>query len=273
MATKKKKEEVPLHLENFGGTKMEQLHTLYQKWHGCKKCVLSDFRTDADGNPFDEITFGDGNADTAQVLIVGEAPGEEEERTGVPFVGPSGKLLNQILAHVSDDTGIQDLSKWYDKASRTKDNIQQFHETVTEWRRKDFFMTNVVACRPPENRSPTNVEVKACYERLYNIVYIVDPLVIIAVGKTAIEALVRKTTEITKVRGNIFEIPLPGRVGPVFYPVIPVLHPSFLLRVADWKEENGFYAKTVQDFITAMRTLDFLRNTHFGVPYPQRAAR
>lgn len=203
-------------------------------------------------------------------MLVGEAPGEEEERTGIPFYGPSGQLLNQMLALVSDDPGIQELSAWYDKAPRTKENVRRFHTGVHEWRQKEFFITNVVCCRPPENRQPTNPEIKGCSERLRAMINIVDPLVIITIGKTALEALVHKVTEITQKRGQLHEIETKGRVIPVKYPVMPILHPSYLLRKADWKVKDGDYSKTVKDLYKAMRLKDELLFHYFGTPVPHR---
>lgn len=253
----------------ISGSKEEQLKQLFDQWYGCTKCMLGDFRQDAIGNPSKEICFADGNPD-ANVMIIGEAPGEEEEATSIPFVGQSGKLLNQILAQVSDDTGIKELAKWYSKASRTKDNVNYFHEKVFEWRRKEFFITNVVSCRPEDNRTPTPVEIKACWDRLAQMIYIVDPMIIISCGKTAIETLLHKSVEITKDRGKMFDITIPGRVGRVTYPTMAILHPSALLRKADWGVRGGDYDKTRGDVLAAMRVVDGLRRRYFGTLIPVR---
>lgn len=261
MAKAKKEEAVPLpYLEGDGD---EQLQGLYGQWYACSKCPLHVER------PGPDVVFGEGKA-KARILLVGEAPGEEEERTGIPFHGPSGQLLNQMLALVSDDLEVQEISKWYDKAARTKENVRRFHEVVAEWRKKEFFITNVVCCRPPENRQPTNPEIKSCSERLRAIINIVDPLVIISIGKTALEALVHRVTEITQKRGQLHEIEVMGRVMPVKYPVMPILHPSYLLRKADWKVKDGDYAKTVKDLYKAMRLKDELMLHNFGTPIPER---
>lgn len=259
---KAKKEEIA-QLPLLQGDNNQKLLQLYDSWYACNRCTLHETR------PTPDVVFGDGNANS-RIMLIGEGPGEEEERGGIPFIGPSGQLLNQMLALVSDDTGIQELSAWYDKAPRTKENVKKFHEGVYEWRKEEFFITNVVCCRPPENRQPSNPEIKACSERLRMMIYTVDPLVIVTIGKTALEALLHRQAEITQKRGQIYEIDVMGRLGPVKYPVMPILHPSYLLRKADWKNRDGDYAKTVKDLYKAMRLKDELMLHNFGAPIPQR---
>lgn len=263
MAKAKKKVEEIVPLPVLQGTGEQKMHQLYDAWYGCSKCLLSDTR------PSGDIVFADGNPN-ARVMLIGEGPGEEEERTGIPFMGPSGQLLNQMLALISDDLGIQELSAWYDKAPRTKDNVRTFHDRVYEWRKNEFFITNIVCCRPPENRQPSNPEAKACFERLRMMIYTVDPMVIVTIGKTALETLLRHQAEITQKRGQLHEIDISGRIGKVRFPVMPILHPSYLLRKADWKVKDGDYAKTLKDLYKALRLKDELMLRFFGTPIPQR---
>lgn len=266
----KTKVEILPPLYNFQGTKIEQLQQIYNQWYDCKRCLLHTFRRNPDGSPLPDIVFGDGNPD-AKVMIVGEAPGEEEEATSYPFSGPSGRLLDMILGRVSDDTGIQELFEWYKKVRHTEVNQNHFHEKLREWRHQEFFITNTVSCRPPDNRIPTPHEVKACWERLVNIIYVVDPWLVIASGKTALEALTRKKNEITKKRGTIFEIELPGRVTHTYkIPVMATLHPSYLLRQADWNSKTGTYMQTLRDFMDAMRIVDNRKFRDLGIPIPHR---
>jgi uracil-DNA glycosylase family 4 len=266
--TKKVQEEATLH--SFQGTKMERLKQLWEQyWYGCSRCILHTFRRGDNGEPFPDIVFGDGNPD-AKIMIVGEAPGAEEDVCGIPFVGPAGKLLNQILASVSDDPGIQELYKWYSSIRHTKENIDHFHEKMLEWRRQEFFITNTVACRPPDNRTPTHPEVKACWERLLNIIDIVDPWLIIASGKSAVEVLVHRQIEITKKHGEIFDVEIPGHLTTYKKPVMATLHPSYLLRQADWKNKKGSFMQTVHDYLQAMRFVDGLKLHHLGTPIPKR---
>jgi uracil-DNA glycosylase len=259
---KKEAKVYPLHVLP-GQTNGERLQFLYTDWYNCQRCELAHERRGPD------ITFAIGNPN-AKIMIIGEAPGEEEERTSIPFVGPAGQLLNQLLAATSDDEGIQDLWKWYCKIRHSQDNTKYFHEKLLEWREREFFITNIVACRPPENRTPIKPEIEACWERVYNMIYTIDPWIILTLGKTAIEAVLKKTVEITQKRGQIYDIHLPGRLVDTTYPAFALLHPSFLLRVADWGVQNGFYSKTVGDLRQAMQTYDQLRNKYTGAPMPKR---
>lgn len=247
-----------------GETKQDKLQALYDQWFNCTRCYLGEIRGGED------IVFGLGNPE-ADVLIVGEAPGEEEERSLTPFVGASGRLLNQLLASISDDEEIKQEYINFCKGRRTKEMENKFHEKVQEWRYNEFFITNAVACRPPENATPTPAALKACWERLWNIIYVVDPLLIIVCGSTALQAVTRKQVlRITEKQGQVFDASYDGRFGKLTYPVMPVLHPSFLLRTADWKDDKGNYARTMKNLKSAMQLVDFLRNHHYGTPTPKR---
>jgi DNA polymerase len=264
----KKEEKTPLH--SFTGTKMDQLKQLWDSgWYGCKRCSLCETRTGKNGDLSDDIVFADGNPE-AKIMFVGEAPGEEEAARGIPFVGASGRLMNQILATVSDDTGIQELFRWINTGRHNSDDQEHFHKMMLEWRQKEFFFTNVVACHPIDNRVPTNAEIKACWERVLNIIYIVDPWLIIASGKTAIEVLVRKKIEVTKMRGHIFDVEIQGHLTSYRVPAIATLHPSYLLRQADWKEKGGTYMQTVRDYMEAMVYVDRMKNLYHGTAIPHR---
>lgn len=254
-------------------TKSERLKILFDQWYGCRKCQLGIEKELSIESQ--EIVFGEGNPD-AHVLIVGEAPGEEEEACSIPFIGKSGQLLNQILAMTSDDKRLRDSQEEFSKITRRTTNagrtaLKEIQDAWVEWRDTQFFITNAVACRPQENRTPNYIEIKACWERLWNIIYIVDPLVIIGAGNSAMSALLQKVqVQITKMRGVVFDAVHEGLLGQVRYPVVPIYHPSYLLRKADWNSPGGDFAKTVEDVRKALRLLDFLRNKNFGTPIPQR---
>jgi DNA polymerase len=176
---------------------------------------------------------------------------------------------------VSDDP---DIRIAYDEYSRTPRSgpsgekaIKEFHDKVFAWRSAEFFIANAVSCRPPDNRPPTPEEIKICWERLWNIIYIVDPLVIVCCGNSALTAVMGKMkAQITKMRGGIFDVDFRGKVGRIVYPVFPVFHPSYLLRKADFKQKGGDWEKTVADWRRIMRTLDFLRHAHYNTPIPPR---
>lgn len=259
----KPKGDTSLPIYNLTGTKGDQLAQINSMWVGCNKCELSISRVG------DDICFGEGNPN-ADVLIIGESPGEEEDRTGVPFTGPSGILLNKILANISDDPEIRGLCEWAARAPQSAANLKRFNDSVLEWRHREFFLTNAVACRPADNTRPSNPALKTCWERVWNIIQVVDPLLIFVVGSLPAATVMKRPVEVTKVRGQLFDVTYQGRIGNVTYPVIPVLHPSYLLRKADWKVKGGDYEKTIEDWRRGMRTVDFLRNTHRGIPIPKR---
>lgn len=153
---------------------------------GCPRCRLSETRT--------RVVFGEGSA-TAEVVVVGEAPGAEEDRTGRPFVGKAGKLLDLMLASVG-------------------------------FPRETVFICNVLKCRPPANRNPQADEVAACSPYLLRQLELVRPRAIFAVGTFAAQALLGTTTPIGQLRGTVHsyrDIPL-----------VPTYHPAALLRNPAW---------------------------------------
>ena len=163
--------------------KEELLNSLDQKCKLCKACPLHEGRT--------QSVFGEGNSD-AILMFVGEGPGADEDRLGRPFVGKAGQLFDRILASV----GIK---------------------------RQEVYITNVVKCRPPNNRVPTTEEMEACRPFLDAQIAIVNPHIIVTLGSTSTRALLPSATSITKVRGKWFD----WRGG---IRVFPMFHPSFLLR-------------------------------------------
>jgi DNA polymerase len=266
----RKEDEERTHLGAYQGTKEERLHQLYDDWYGCEKCLLASFRAD-DKGPKKDICFAEGNPD-APVMIIGEAPGLEEDITKVPFIGPSGRLLNLILATVSDHPVIKAAFATYNKGRKSNAEKEEFHTIVREWRKQEFFITNVVCCRPPDNRTPTKPEIKACWPRLHNMIDIVDPWLIITSGKAAITTLAKRNIELTKLRGKLVDVEIQGRVTTYKKMVMPTLHPSFLLRTADYKTKNGAYNQTVKDVRSALVYIDNLKNQYFGTPIPDRPA-
>ncbi len=148
----------------------------------CRRCKLCEGR-----NP---IVFGDG-CPRARVMFVGEGPGFEEDRRGLPFVGRAGQLLNQII----EAMGL---------------------------RREEVYIANVVKCRPPENRAPQPDEVAACTPFLFEQIAIIRPQVIVVLGSPAAQALLGRTAGITKIRGTFGEY--------MGIRVMPTFPPAFLLR-------------------------------------------
>jgi len=162
----------------------EAWEALRKEVAGCVKCDLHKSRT--------QTVFGVGNP-RAEIMIIGEAPGAEEDRQGEPFVGRAGKLLNAMLAAVG-------------------------------FAREDVFIANILKCRPPKNRDPKPEEVKSCEPYLRQQIAIVRPKIILALGRVAAQNLLKVDTPIGRMRGRVYEYPEP-RV-----PVVVTYHPAYLLR-------------------------------------------
>jgi DNA polymerase len=149
-------------------------------------CPLRDVRT--------KLVFGAGNAN-ADLMFVGEAPGQQEDLQGLPFVGRAGQLLNQCL----EEIGIQ---------------------------RSDVFITNVICCRPPGNRDPLPDEIEACKPYLYKKIALIEPKVICTLGNFATKLLTGNPAGITKQHGRPQAREVGGRVVQLF----PLFHPAAALR-------------------------------------------
>jgi uracil-DNA glycosylase len=147
--------------------------------------------------------FADGNPE-APVMIIGEAPGADEDRIGRPFVGRAGQLLDRMLAAIGLD-------------------------------RQSVLITNVIYWRPPGNRTPTTAEIATCLPFVLRHVALVNPKVLVLCGGTAAGALLPQGQGITRLRGRWFDLAIPGLVDPV--PTLPMFHPSFLLRTPERKRE------------------------------------
>lgn len=164
-------------------TTQEQLNNLKIEAQNCKKCSLCEKRN--------KIVFSDG-CDYAPIMFIGEAPGKNEDETGIPFIGRAGQLLRKYLFECG-------------------------------FKADDFYIANTVKCRPPENRKPTKEEKSACFNYLNSQIELINPKYIVLVGSTALESFILdKKLTITKARGQIFEI---GNRK-----FIPIFHPSYLLR-------------------------------------------
>jgi uracil-DNA glycosylase family 4 len=164
----------------------EALIEVYREASVCELCPLSEGRT--------QVVFGNGNSD-ADLMFVGEAPGAEEDRQGLPFVGRAGQLLDQLLGGI-------DLT------------------------RRDVFVANVLKCRPPGNRDPQPEEIDSCRPYLEKQIELIEPKVIGTLGNFATKLLTGSRVGITKVRGTPQVHELGGRT--VF--LMPLLHPAAALR-------------------------------------------
>jgi uracil-DNA glycosylase family 4 len=183
----------------------ERLVEVYREASVCTKCPLSEGRT--------SVVFGNGNAD-ADLMFVGEAPGAEEDRQGVPFVGRAGKLLDELLSGIG-------------------------------MRREGVFVANVLKCRPPGNRDPQPEEIETCRPYLERQVELIEPRVIATLGNFATKLLSGNPTGITKVRGTPQIRELGGRT--VF--LLPLFHPAAALRTPALAETLRQDMETIPDLL------------------------
>ncbi len=165
----------------------------------CKKCKLCTTRTN--------IVFGCGNKN-ADIMMIGEGPGADEDKQGNPFVGKAGQLMNKAFEGV----GIV---------------------------RDEIYITNIVKCRPPQNRVPEDDEAKACLNYLRNQVILVNPKIIVLLGSTALKNILGKEYSITASRGKWIE-----KKGILY---MPTWHPAALLRDEDKKIE---FWKDLKEVVT-----------------------
>ncbi len=150
------------------------------------------------------LVFADGNPE-ARVMLVGEAPGADEDRLGKPFVGVSGQLLDRMLGAIGLD-------------------------------RTSFYITNVCFWRPPGNRKPTEAELVAQQPFVERHIELVAPKVLVLVGAASAHALLGTNDGITRLRGRWFDYKSPGLAAPI--PALPIFHPAFLLRQPAQKRET-----------------------------------
>jgi DNA polymerase len=175
---------------------------LKQLVSGCVKCGLHKTRT--------QTVFGVGDPG-AQWMLIGEAPGAEEDRLGDPFVGQAGRLLDNMLAAIGLD------------------------------RRKNVYIANVLKCRPPGNRNPEPEEVAKCSPHLLRQIELVNPKLILAMGRFAAQTLLETDASIASLRGRVH-----GYAG---RPCIVTYHPAYLLRNLPDK------AKAWADLVFAQKTM------------------
>ena len=177
---------------------MKDWDSLYTECMSCQKCALAETRHN--------VVFGEGPRD-AEVMFIGEGPGEQEDLSGRPFVGRAGKFLDEMLSIIDLD-------------------------------RSKYFIGNMVKCRPPQNRDPLNVEMDACIGYLRNQVALIKPKIIVCLGRVAAVRLIREDFKITKEHGQWFE-----KAGTQ---MMAIYHPSALLRDPRKRPETFDDLKTLQ---------------------------
>lgn len=174
---------------------------LESECHSCQKCSLSSTRTN--------VVFGGGNRN-AEVFFIGEGPGEQEDLKGEPFIGRAGKLLDDMLS-------------------------------IIDLNRSNIYITNMVKCRPPQNRDPLNAEQEVCIAYLRNQVALVRPKIIVCLGRIAAQKIIGGDFKITRDHGQWFE-----RSGIL---MMALYHPAALLRDPRRRPETFVDLKRLQDKI------------------------
>ena len=162
---------------------LESLHAFMSEY---KKCELHKSATN--------MVFSDGNP-KSKIMLIGEAPGHDEDIQGKPFVGRSGKLLDKML-------------------------------NAIELSRDNVYIANIIPWRPPNNRRPTDDEINMCLPMIKKHIEIINPSAILLLGSTATYALIKNSEGITKIRGKWVDIEINRKK----YPMLPTFHPAFLLR-------------------------------------------
>jgi uracil-DNA glycosylase family 4 len=191
---------------------------------GCTRCRLHDSRT--------QVVFGQGDPH-AELMFVGEAPGFHEDRQGLPFVGPSGQLLNRLLAGIG-------------------------------LRREDVYICNVVMSRPPRNRDPQPDEIAACRPWLDAQIRLVDPKVVVTLGNFAARTLLETSTGISRLRGRTH--PFQGRV------LLPTFHPAAALHAEGRRFTGQSPLQAMEeDFRTLARLLAERADADADAPDPAPA--
>ena len=183
---------------------MDTWESLKRDCAGCRCCSLGETRH--------KLVFGVGNAQ-AEVMLIGEGPGEQEDLQGVPFVGPAGKLLDDMLEMIDLD-------------------------------RQKVYIANIVKCRPPRNRDPLNVEQEACRPWLDRQIALVNPKIIVCLGRIAAMALIREDFRISREHGQWFD--RDGRR------LMATFHPSALLRDVDKRPEAFMDLRALRKEIKAV---------------------
>jgi len=196
--------------EDLSTLSYKELEAKAQK---CTKCDLSKTRT--------KVVFGHGPV-PCDLMLIGEGPGEQEDLSGLPFVGRAGQLLTQVLSSINID------------------------------REKDIYIANIVKCRPPENRTPQTEETAACYPYLEAQIKLIKPKIILLAGAPSTKVVLKNEEPISKIRGQWFKL------SGTDINVMPIFHPSYLLRNQS-KDVGSPKWLTWQDMKEVRGALDFFK--------------
>ena len=193
------------------------LEEVRQELGECTRCKLHRSRR--------AIVFGEGNP-KATLMIVGEGPGYDEDLQGRPFVGKAGQLLTRIIQSI-------------------------------QLERKDVYITNIVKCRPPQNRNPEPDEIRSCHPFLLQQIDAIQPKIICALGTVAAQTLLNTTTKITQLRGKSYSW------GEIL--LFPTYHPAYLLRNPDRKREVWEDMKRIKKELQPVTEASYSERQNKGV--------
>jgi DNA polymerase len=186
------REAIPSTLKNEDWMEAANIGDLEPKINKCEKCSLSKTRKN--------FVFGVGNPN-ADVMVIGEAPGADEDEQGLPFVGRAGKLLTDILKAIN-------------------------------FPREEIYICNILKCRPPENRNPNPEEISKCEPYLIKQIELIKPKLILCVGTFAGQTMLRVKEPLGKMRGKFYNV----KFGNTEVKVMVTYHPAALLRNPNWKK-------------------------------------
>ena len=198
---------------------------LKQECGVCRGCALADTRT--------HVVFGDG-CETAEIMLIGEGPGQHEDEQGIPFVGRAGQLLDDMLEIIHLDRTkvyIANVVKCRPPQNRDPLNVEQDACILV-------YIANVVKCRPPQNRDPLNVEQDACIGYLRRQAALMKPKIIVCLGRIAAKAIIKEDFKITQEHGQWFQ-----RGG---VQMTAIYHPAALLRDEQKRPETFLDLKSIQ---------------------------
>lgn len=196
-------------LSSCTASTLEELRSQIEAFDACSLKKTAMHTVFCDGNP------------KANIMIIGEAPGADEDRQGKPFVGQSGQLLRLIFSHIS----------------LTIEHV---------------YITNVLPWRPPGNRQPTPMEISMCLPFLQRHIELISPKIIVLAGSTAVKALLNNSEGITKIHGKWYSYMSPALQAPI--PIMPIYHPAFLLRSPSKKKDVWLDMLEIKRRLGALQT-------------------
>ena len=237
-----------------------RLKELRAVWNKCQACNLHKASS--------QVVHGGGyvgeEGDRPTVMFIGQAPGTTEDEHGMPFIGAAGELLMETLMHLfTEDEGVAQFIP-------TKKGEEIDFVSLREVLNQRVYFTNIVSCWPPGDREPATGEVKACRPRLHEEIRLVDPVLIIALGKVAQKHLTKDRGSIENARGKLHTVKVPGVATTIAYPVYVTYHPSHISRLGDFNSKGGKFETWYKDLSDALGLVDYHNHRLFGDDIPNR---